>query len=197
MSDELLNNENSVVKNHGYSDWCQESNGYPVSHCRLQNDAQGNVLNALGGWQPGSGAPAPDYSSWGQPAAPAPAAPVAAWGQPAAPAAAPATAAPATGGAVAPVDSNQNPFGTQSLEFQGNENDPSAKTVRLRDRLNEADTERRKAEEEAEARERAAELRREERQRKISYMRDMPDNKPAGTGKCNSKHSNPECFSTH
>ena len=79
-------------------------------------------------------------------------------------------------------DPNQNPFGTQSLDWGGNENDPSAKTVRLRDRLNEADTERRKAEEEALARERAAEMRREERLRKIEYMRSMPDNQPAGTG---------------
>eukprot|EP00526_Cylindrotheca_closterium_P028176 CAMPEP_0113642754 /NCGR_PEP_ID=MMETSP0017_2-20120614/22464_1 /TAXON_ID=2856 /ORGANISM="Cylindrotheca closterium" /LENGTH=86 /DNA_ID=CAMNT_0000554201 /DNA_START=33 /DNA_END=290 /DNA_ORIENTATION=+ /assembly_acc=CAM_ASM_000147 len=55
------------------------------------------------------------------------------------------------------ADSNQNVFGTKSLEWEGNENDPSSKTVRLRDRLNEADTERRKAEEEADRRERAAE----------------------------------------
>ena len=62
------------------------------------------------------------------------------------------------------------------------DNDPNAKTVRLRDRLNEADTERRKSEEEALARERAAEIRREERLKKIAYMNDMPDNTPAGTG---------------
>jgi probable Rubsico expression protein CbbX len=67
------------------------------------------------------------------------------------------------------------------LQWQGNDNDPSAKTVRLRDRLKEADVERRKAEEEAIARERAAELRREERQRKIQYMQSMPDTTPAGT----------------
>lgn len=73
-------------------------------------------------------------------------------------------------------------FGGASLEWGGNENDPSAKTVRLRDRLNEADTERRKEEEAAIARERAAELRREERLRKIKYMEEMPDNQPAGTG---------------
>lgn len=42
--------------------------------------------------------------------------------------------------------------------------------------------ERRKAEEEALARERAAEIRREERLKKIAYMRNMPDNQPAGTG---------------
>jgi septal ring factor EnvC (AmiA/AmiB activator) len=77
---------------------------------------------------------------------------------------------------------NPNPFGTKSLEFTGG-SDPNAKTVRLRDALNEADTERRKAQEEAEARERAAEIRREERLKKIAYMRDMPDSQPAGTGK--------------
>ena len=64
-----------------------------------------------------------------------------------------------------------------------NEDDASFKTVRLRDRLNEADTERRKSEEEALARERAAEIRREERLKKIAYMNDMPDSTPAGTGK--------------
>lgn len=69
------------------------------------------------------------------------------------------------------------------MEFQGNDNDPSAKTVRLRDRLNEADTERRKAEEEALMREKAAEMRREERLKKIAYMQNMPDDQPAGTGK--------------
>lgn len=68
------------------------------------------------------------------------------------------------------------------MDFTGGE-DPNAKTVRLRDRLNEADTERRKSEEEALARERAAEMRREERLKKIQYMTDMPDDTPAGTGK--------------
>lgn len=78
--------------------------------------------------------------------------------------------------------SNQNPFGSsKSLDFTGGE-DPNAKTVRLRDRLNEAEVERRKAEEEAEARERAAEIRREERLAKIKYMEEMPDDTPAGTG---------------
>jgi len=96
-------------------------------------------------------------------------------------------------------DPNQNPFGNwaaattdpngaapeapKSLEWGGNENDPNAKTVRLRERLNEADTERRKDEEAALARERAAEIRREERLKKIAYMKNMPDNQPAGTGK--------------
>ena len=83
-------------------------------------------------------------------------------------------------------DPNQNPFAGfntgPTLDFQGNESDPSAKTVRLRERLNEADTDRRKEEEEAIRRERAAEFRREERLRKIEYMRNMPDNTPAGTG---------------
>lgn len=79
---------------------------------------------------------------------------------------------------------NPNPFGTKSLDFGGNDNDPNAKTVRLRDRLQEADTERRKAQDEADARERAAEIRREERLKKIAYMNEMPDSTPAGTGTC-------------
>ena len=87
-------------------------------------------------------------------------------------------AAPAAGG-----DANQNVFGTKSLEFQGNEGDDSFKTVRLRDRLNEADTERRKDEDAADLRERAAEIAREERLQKIAYMENMPDETPAGTGK--------------
>jgi len=76
--------------------------------------------------------------------------------------------------------SNPNPFGGKSLEFQGG-NDPNMKTVRLRDRLQEADTERRKDREAALARERAQEIAREERRRKIAYMTDMPDDQPAGT----------------
>ena len=80
-------------------------------------------------------------------------------------------------------DANQNPFGNQaSLEWGGNDNDPSGNSVRLRDALNDADTERRKAQEEAMQRERAAEIRREERLKKIAYMEDMPDSTPAGTG---------------
>ena len=82
----------------------------------------------------------------------------------------------------APADANQNVFGTKSLEFQGNDNDDSFKTVRLRDRLNEADTERRKEEDAAAARERAAELAREERLAKIAYMENMAEDTPAGTG---------------
>ena len=91
-------------------------------------------------------------------------------------------APPAQPAAPAAQDKNQNVFGGKSLEWGGNVNDPNAKTIRLRERLNEADTERRKAEEEALARERAAEMRREERLRKIAYMNNMPDNTPAGTG---------------
>ena len=68
------------------------------------------------------------------------------------------------------------------MEFQGNEGDDSFKTVRLRDRLNEADTERRKEEDAAAARERAAEIAREERLAKIAYMENMPEDTPAGTG---------------
>jgi hypothetical protein len=67
------------------------------------------------------------------------------------------------------------------LDYTGG-SDPNAKTVRLRERLEEADVERRKSEEEALARERAAEIRREERLKKIAYMQNMPDNQPAGTG---------------
>ena len=68
------------------------------------------------------------------------------------------------------------------MEFQGNEEDDSFKTVRLRDRLNEADTERRKEEDAAAMRERAAQIAREERIAKIAYMNDMPDDTAAGTG---------------
>jgi hypothetical protein len=69
------------------------------------------------------------------------------------------------------------------LEWGGNDADPSAKTVRLRDRLNEADTERRKDQDAADQRERAAEIKRDERLAKIAYMNNMPDSTPAGTGK--------------
>ena len=131
--------------------------------------------------------------SYGAPPAPAAADPYAAMSQSYAAPPAPAPAAPAPapanpyGGmgqapAAEPADPNANPLGGKSLEWQGNDNDPSAKTVRLRDRLQEADIERRKAEEEAIARERAAEIRREERMKKINYMNEMPENQPAGTG---------------
>lgn len=52
----------------------------------------------------------------------------------------------------------------------------------MTEKLNEADIERRKIQEEAERRERAAEIRREERLAKIAYMNEMPDDQPAGTG---------------
>ena len=71
------------------------------------------------------------------------------------------------------------------MEWEGNDKDPSAKTVRLGARLEEADVERRIEREEAEQRERAAEIRREERLAKIKYMEDMPDSTPAGTGESN------------
>jgi hypothetical protein len=96
--------------------------------------------------------------------------------------AAPVAPAPAAAPPAAAADANQNIFGTKSLEFKGNDGDESFKTVRLRDRLNEADTERRKDREAADQRERAAEIRREERLKKIAYMRDMPEATPAGTG---------------
>jgi len=112
------------------------------------------------------------FASWGSPGG-APPAP-----QGGAPApAAPAPAAPAGNAG----DANQNIFGGKSLEWNGNVDDPNAKVVRLRDRLNEADTERRKEQEEAERRERAAEIAREERLKKIAYMQEMPDSTPAGT----------------
>lgn len=78
---------------------------------------------------------------------------------------------------------NQNPFGNQaSLDYVGgNDADNDKNYGRLTDKLNEADTERRKAEEQALQRERAAEMRREERLAKIKYMADMPDSTQAGT----------------
>jgi len=81
-------------------------------------------------------------------------------------------------------DPNQNPFGsTESIQYDDNaeEKDGGANYGKLRDKLNEADVERRKIEEEAKNRERAAEMRREERLKKIAYMRDMPDSTEAGT----------------
>jgi hypothetical protein len=81
------------------------------------------------------------------------------------------------------TDSATPSLGGASLEWGGNVNDPNAKVVRLRDRLKEADVERRKDEEEADARERASEIRREIRMKKIKYLEDMPDSQPAGTGK--------------
>ena len=82
-------------------------------------------------------------------------------------------------------DPNQNPFGsTESIQYDDNaeEKDSGANYGKLRDKLNEADVERRKIEEEAKNRERAAEMKREERLKKIAYMRDMPDSTEAGTG---------------
>ena len=75
-----------------------------------------------------------------------------------------------------------SPFAGPSLQYTGGTDPNNKNYVKLSEALNAADTERRKAQEEAAARERAAEMRREERQRKIAYLRDMPDNKPAGTG---------------
>jgi probable Rubsico expression protein CbbX len=112
--------------------------------------------------------------------------PFAAWassqvgGVAAAPAPAPASSFSAPP-APAPAQSAGASFGGPSLEWGGNVNDPNAKTVRLRDRLKEADVERRLEEEEQEKKERAAEIRREERLRKIKYMQEMPDSQPAGT----------------
>lgn len=80
-------------------------------------------------------------------------------------------------------DANQNVFGGKSLEYTGGADPNEKNNRRLRDKLQEADTERRKAQDEAEARERAAEIRREERLKKIAYMNEMPDSTPAGTGK--------------
>lgn len=74
-------------------------------------------------------------------------------------------------------------FGTgPSLEYKGGTDPNDQNNYRkLTDKLNEADTERRKAAEEADRRERAAEIAREERLRKIAYMQEMPDTTPAGT----------------
>mmetsp|Transcript_39824 Transcript_39824/g.81291 ORF Transcript_39824/g.81291 Transcript_39824/m.81291 type:complete len:417 (-) Transcript_39824:283-1533(-) len=74
-------------------------------------------------------------------------------------------------------------FGTgKSLDYVGGTDPNDDKNYgRLRDKLNDADIERRKAQDEADARERAAEIRREERLKKIQYMNDMPDSQPAGT----------------
>jgi hypothetical protein len=113
--------------------------------------------------------------------APAPASPPA-YAAPPSYGAAPATFAPPPPAPAPAAPNNPGGFGGKSLEWGGNENDPNSKTVRLRDRLNEADTERRKDEEAADQRERAAEIRREVRMAKIKYMSDMPDNQPAGTG---------------
>ena len=118
----------------------------------------------------------PPFGSWASPPA---AAPVNV-GPP--PFGAPPAPAPAPPAPVQPQASGGgSPFTGKGLDYVGG-SDPNAKTVRLRDRLAEADVERRKAQEEAEARERAAEIRREERLKKIAYMRDMPDSTPAGTG---------------
>ena len=75
-------------------------------------------------------------------------------------------------------------FSGPSLEYTGGSDPNNANYVKLSQALNEADIERRKAEEAALARERAHEIRREERQRKIDYMTEMPDSQPAGTGTC-------------
>lgn len=72
-------------------------------------------------------------------------------------------------------------FSGPSLEYTGGSDPNNANYVKLSQALNEADIERRKAEEAALARERAHEIRREERQRKIDYMTQMPDSQPAGT----------------
>eukprot|EP00567_Pseudictyota_dubia_P007332 CAMPEP_0197435000 /NCGR_PEP_ID=MMETSP1175-20131217/2654_1 /TAXON_ID=1003142 /ORGANISM="Triceratium dubium, Strain CCMP147" /LENGTH=412 /DNA_ID=CAMNT_0042963913 /DNA_START=124 /DNA_END=1362 /DNA_ORIENTATION=- len=78
---------------------------------------------------------------------------------------------------------NPGDFGTgPSLDYKGGTDPNDEKNYgRLRDKLQEADTERRKDREAAEARERAAEIKREERLKKIAYMNDMPDSQPAGT----------------
>jgi hypothetical protein len=100
---------------------------------------------------------------------------------------APPATAPAAPSATA---GNPNPFGTKSLDYVGGTDSNDANYRKLTDRLQEADTERRKAQEAAEARERAAEIRREERARKIKYMQEMPDSQPAGTGKSRSLQEN-------
>lgn len=76
---------------------------------------------------------------------------------------------------------SSNPFGGPSLEYKGGTDSNDSNYGKLSDRLQEADTERRKNQEAADQRERAAEIRREERDKKIKYMTDMPDDRPAGT----------------
>ena len=77
---------------------------------------------------------------------------------------------------------NQNPFGNAvSLQYTGGSDVNNKNYGKLAEKLNEADIERRKIQDEADRRERAAEIRREERQAKIAYMQQMPDHQPAGT----------------
>jgi SpoVK/Ycf46/Vps4 family AAA+-type ATPase len=81
------------------------------------------------------------------------------------------------------MSTNANPFGTKSLEYEGGSdpNNANFKKGNLEERLQEADTERRKAREAAQARERAAEIAREQRRAKIEFMTSMDDDKPAGS----------------
>jgi len=128
----------------------------------------------------------PAFPAWGQPAAAAPAAPATpAFPTAAAPAAPAAFAAPAVPAAPAAVEGGDgNPFGQggAGLDYKGAEGDPSAGNYkRMSQALEEADTDRRKAQEAAAQRERAHEIAREQRQAKIDYMTNMPDSQPAGT----------------
>ncbi|GMH58137.1 hypothetical protein TrRE_jg5405, partial [Triparma retinervis] len=81
------------------------------------------------------------------------------------------------------MSANANPFGTKSLEYEGGSdpNNANFKKGNLEERLQEADTERRKARDAADARERAAEIAREQRRAKIEFMTSMDDDKPAGS----------------
>uniref|UniRef100_A0A7S2VYE9 AAA+ ATPase domain-containing protein n=1 Tax=Eucampia antarctica TaxID=49252 RepID=A0A7S2VYE9_9STRA len=72
-------------------------------------------------------------------------------------------------------------FTGPSLDYTGGDDPNSSNYVKLSDALNDADIDRRKAQEAADAREHATQRRREERQKKIDYMVQMPDNTPAGT----------------
>jgi len=75
-----------------------------------------------------------------------------------------------------------NPFSGPGLDYKGSEGDPGAGNYKkLSQALDEADRERNKDAQAAADRERQQEIRREERQKKIDYMVDMPDDKPAGT----------------
>ena len=78
-----------------------------------------------------------------------------------------------------------SPFSGPSLQYNVGTDANNKNYVKLKDALNSADIERKKMAEEAEERERANQRKREERLAKIKYMQDMPDSKPAGTGKCN------------
>ncbi|KAJ8601250.1 hypothetical protein CTAYLR_003259 [Chrysophaeum taylorii] len=79
------------------------------------------------------------------------------------------------------VSSDPNQFGRgPSLQWGGTDTTTSG-ARKLTEALEEADIERKKAVEEAERRAKWQELEREEKRRKVEYMKNMPDNTPAGS----------------